>query len=642
MNPSRMQWLLPVLFVLAGCGPNGSTPPPSVEQQLLTFCHALSISECSATPMCVVAEVQCPACPPGAVCQPCQETLECTVRPVAPAACETLDANACVARSDCELLTPNGTPTAPPNGNGDQALPAPTCHTRTAPTCSGLSHDACLADANCELQPAACDAACIPDGNGGCVPCAGEVCAPRTRPSPCSGLDVSSCSARTDCHVEYASCDCAGGPEGANCFCDPAPVCVPNTASSCDGYDPNTCATHPECELVQSGCSPCAPGVACFCEPQSVCRARQPQTCESLAPDACAVDPRCQLVDVQCDVYCDPDGQNCPACAGQVCVTRPASTCEGLDANTCSTRADCHLEYADCNCGSGPNGGGEGAPCFCEPAPRCVTNAPSRCAQLDPAVCVADPACELVPVPCACPAGGECACPDAVVCQPRSSSCAGLSDAACTANPACELQTLECAQVCIPDASGNCQPCDPANVCVPRTVTGPCDGLSETECSANPACELEYSACDAVCEPDGQGGCLPCPTRFACVTRTPMDRCNGLPHDACLATPGCELETVQCLIDCAPDQGGTCPPCPPTEVCVQSVPPSPCANLDEQSCSANAACQWVAFACPAICEFDPATGECKPCDAPPASCQERPVEPPVAGCGSGGGQPPMP
>ncbi len=112
----------------------------------------------------------------------------------------------------------------------------------------------------------------------------------------------------------------------------------------------------------------------------------------------------------------------------------------------------------------------------------------------------------------------------AVVQRDRPRRQEDLAPDACTANPSCELQTGPvCAIACLPG-----QPCPecatPKQLCVTKPTH--CETRSIDQCLPADGCQVEQFACLAICEDDGNGGCLPCnapPPRCVAMAAQPPE-----------------------------------------------------------------------------------------------------------------------
>lgn len=105
-------------------------------------------------------------------------------------------------------------------------------------------------------------------------------------------------------------------------------------------------------------------------------------------------------------------------------------------------------------------------------------------------------------------------------------------------------------------------------------------------------------------------------------SREPMLSCEGLSRDECATSSGCYVEDLACIAVCLdPDGTGDCQsPCAEDFRCLPR--PASCEALDQQACEADARCEYVQYACPAVC-IDDGRGGCLPCNAPPSHCQPR-------------------
>lgn len=210
-------------------------------------------------------------------------------------------------------------------------------------------------------------------------------------------------------------------------------------------------------------------------------------------------------------------------------------------------------------------------------------------------------------------------------------------------------------------AAQGCFAPEPVEICQPLPPPPPpnCGELPLVLCGLVPACELvTQELCTGVRDsghatPGVEGGCIPppetCESVQLCVNRAPPS-CESLPVDACLAQPGCALQELAwaCLAVCEDDGHGGCLPCPtPPDAelrCVTVPPPTPvCETRSADECTAMPGCALIQedYACPAICEDD-GHGGCLPCPAPPPRCVSTtgPTPDPDVGGGSDGAPPP--
>ncbi len=442
-------------------------------------CEALGAAACQADPRCeVVSSVYDTACRDDGRggCLPRQTPAPaCRTRPGAPS-CEALSEQACAADARCEVISSACTLECRDDGHGGClpcVAPPALCRTR-APTasCYGLSSASCVARGDCELVSPVC--ACTANGPCDCAALA-PTCQPREVPSSCYGLSPDACDARADCHFAAPRCDCSA--TDALCDC-PAfePSCLP--VGPCAGLDAATCMSNPRCEVAPSvctaecrddghgGCLPCDVG-------PTECVERTPPTssCYGLSPDACDARADCEFFAAPCT--CSPNGACDCAAVEPSCQPRGVpSSCYGLSPDACDARSDCERAAEPCACPFG-------ATCDCSTeAPSCQprhAEPPVLCFGLDELTCSSDPRCELVDM--ACPAvciddghGGCLPCPTRALCQPRPSPspCSALDLAACTTDSRCEIGSLVCTTECRDDGQGGCLPCPDIAVCQAR------------------------------------------------------------------------------------------------------------------------------------------------------------------------------
>jgi hypothetical protein len=273
----------------------------------------------------------------------------------------------------------------------------------------------------------------------------------------------------------------------------------------------------------------------------------------------------------------------------------------------------------------------------------------TACEGLNPAACTATPGCAQAPVLCTMECrddghGGCLPCPTAGACQPVALDCSAQAPDACGALPGCELVTQTvCSGSAGSGTAGSPAPaqedigvvapppcggtCHVVEVCQPRRPVA-CEQLPHEACLAQPGCALEVGVCTFTCDP--RGPCPPCANpveRCVTVRPPPLDDCGPRDVSSCAVDGRCQLvDGPVCEVACL--AGQPCPPCAtPSPVCVPvvEVPPTEdCSTRDPGTCSADGRCVLSAGVCPAVCQPDGAGG-CMPCD-PGARCV--PVVPP--------------
>jgi len=169
-----------------------------------------------------------------------------------------------------------------------------------------------------------------------------------------------------------------------------------------------------------------------------------------------------------------------------------------------------------------------------------------------------------------------------------------------------------------------------------------CEGIDRFFCELTPGCQGQELACLAICQDDGKGGCLPCPSDFQCVPKPNQPpSCAIVPINSCASIPACEVQTVTVCsaeaglkspsnetdpseppsADCIGPGGGGGGGCTSTQVCVNKVAPG-CESTPVSSCTANPSCQLEYGA---VCEVACMPGStCPPCATPQARCVTRP------------------
>lgn len=498
----RMKTLLrylPLVLVVAGCGPQREEDPHRQQPVPLTTCDGLGRTDCQARSNCAVEELDCTAeCRDDGHggCLPC-DAFRCV--PNTPASCDSLDENSCRSRTDCQVIEEEVFCLALCVPNTVCCPPIVRCAPAAPPACSTLDRNSCSARADCLGVDLACAAICVDDGRGGCQPC--------------------------------------------DSF-----QCIDRSAAACEQLDPNTCANRPDCELVSAGAPRFADeaqldggAAAPPYEPSQYCVTRHVPTnpCDGLDESTCSSTPGCEVIRAVCDQYCDPSDASCsPEYCNPPAICVP-TRCENLDANTCSTHSECTLVVPECpsTCTVDDQGNTNCTPVACDFDPVCM---PAACSALDSNQCSARPDCRL-DRPSACTQtcvddgqGGrtcETDCNVAVcVDADPTDTCSGLDIVACSARTDCRLDVVDpvCPAVCTPDGQGGCLPCEPFRVCVPAPAS-PCEGLDANACTADSRCEYLVGACTLECIDDGQGGCVPCtPPPDQCVLRsTPVAGCGG-------------------------------------------------------------------------------------------------------------------
>ena len=174
-------------------------------------------------------------------------------------------------------------------------------------------------------------------------------------------------------------------------------------------------------------------------------------------------------------------------------------------------------------------------------------------------------------------------CPDPTCTLPPSVPCDQLGDQACELSPTCRLKTLWCSGTVSPDPSDPSQPPPPPPVekceyqCIPKLPLL-CEELTgEQACSGRSDCEWAQGPCPmASC--DQNGVCPPCP--FTCRAKTPPT-CAQLDEQTCSTRSDCEWEQLNCAAVCQDDGQGGCLPCkagqctPKNTICPAMAPQPP-------------------------------------------------------------------
>ncbi|MGV3625714.1 MAG: hypothetical protein ACO1OB_33190, partial [Archangium sp.] len=98
--------------------------------------------------------------------------------------------------------------------------------------------------------------------------------------------------------------------------------------------------------------------------------------------------------------------------------------------------------------------------------------------------------------------------------------------------------------------------------------------------------------------------------------------CEQPSEHQCAPDSRCEFVQYACDAMCRDDGHGGCLPCnAPPSACRTRTPPT-CESLDVNACSTDPRCEVVQWACTLECRDD-GHGGCLPCNAPPASCRTR-------------------
>lgn len=495
--------------------------------------------------------------------------------------CSMLDPDDCGSREDCELTGELCSPVAIPCSEQPEVR---SCVGAGCHWWGDECHDQ-PEPARCDQpDPASCENAGCTWGDDGCMP----------TPPACADLDrPATCDARPDCRWNNNRCEIDPGEmacgdldmrtcaERADCAWHDG-ACQVRPEGACGELDAAQCALRPDCE--SNDCN-CPPDAQCDCE--NLCRPRV-FDCSDVPLDACARTPGCMLEDRPSD-DCAPAMNALIACFEQVCVPDEAARCAQLDPASCNADPACQLVWQD-NCGGMDGGGADGradadraAPPFPEDPPCqqqiCVPRDDGAiCAEIqDARECAGTPGCQLTDV-CACDGGPDPACQ----CEPGA-PCPCLVIA-----PPCE-----CA-ICM-DAPG-----------------GFCEGQSFDACVNNPNCQWVWAGQDGGMEPvpgvcecridaDGReicecfGGAPLPPEEGWCIDNQMWMGCEGIANQReCLANPECEWNAFDCG-GCFIDEAGNevCRECPDGGGFCSTVMRDPCNGFDEAICADIEGCEWV-------------------------------------------------
>jgi hypothetical protein len=212
---------------------------------------------------------------------------------------------------------------------------------------------------------------------------------------------------------------------------------------------------------------------------------------------------------------------------------------------------------------------------------QCVPAQPD-CTSLNAQQCQADPRCVVTLALGACPPNAFCDTSAVPVCQNKppnpNPDCSLIPVGACALVPACEVQDLTVCSVTHAagqedDAAPKCGVlppggCTTTQICTNKAPVA-CEDLAADACTANPNCELQNGpVCEIACLPNQP--CPPCATPTPiCVTRP--SHCETKPVDQCATEDGCMVETFACPAICEDDGNGGCLPC--------NAPPARCVDL---------------------------------------------------------------
>jgi hypothetical protein len=501
------------------------------------------ICECAAKPTCEDAEA-----PPDG----CRLDADCNVV-CDPAGC-TSDAD-CDEGFFCAFLGGE----LPPDGSGDQALPA-------EGSCQAIFVEpGCTSDADCgegyycsfdgTEPPTDRAGEAAPRIEGVCLKleetCASDIDC--TVGSLCeNGICVVSneCFVNEDCRPGY-HCESLDAPNALIAL--PGGVCVPDVEPGCSsdadcngGTCEITCESDPSCPACDvcffvGTCIDTACTVNDDCDAGEIC----------FFGDAAAQRP-IACPDEDGDGQCDFDVP-----VGGVCRT------ENTDV-ICTVNADCN----------------DGQFCDFASAERMAPPACDDLANCDPIVVV-----------------------QTGVCRDLEDGCA--SDADCAAGEVCQLDDdCNCATVCIDDGMGGCLPCEcaaPTGICVVVDTT--CG--SDADCRDDQICVFSDALPAPCLDADNDGLC-----DFDVLPPPPSGICIDVPVPACSTDADC-ADGEFCSFAAAGDPSGRI--APPQGTCEQ-VTFGPCFDVRCEAgttCAVDASGQAVCIAEPTQCnaDFDCAAGE---------------------------------
>lgn len=285
----------------------------------------------------------------------------------------------------------------------------------------------------------------------------------------------------------------------------------------------------------------------------------------------------------------------------------PPVQCDGLREGECLQQSHCAPIYAESGCACAAcEPGVVCPPCECPPPTRTFVacEAIDPCEGLDEQACRADATCEPLYLPEPCPA---------IACDPADPNC-GVCDptvgyGGCrTAPPTCA--PVACDLWCEYGFANGPDGC-PTCACNP----GPCEGLPEDACRAEPGCEPEYRGrpcAGAPCDPNDPAcdAALPCdpadPNCGFCDPTVDYAGCRPAPP---VCPPVCE---IACPYGKVRDANGC-------EICECLPGPGGCADLSEGQCAEDPRCEprYVESGC--VCPACEPGRECPPCECPPPS-----------------------
>ncbi len=392
--------------------------------------------------------------------------------------------------------------------------------------------ESCFSDSDCGrgFRCELTDCANAPDAD-----CGGGFCVQVTQ----------GCSSDADCGAGFV-CDFSGGgavPPGGGgaeepCFDD-------NGDGICDGADDRADPAPPppegQCIAVEQICfsdADCGDGFVCeFLEAGAGGLVISAGTCVFVPPVACSTDEECG------------EGQHCEfvANAGGI-VALPAGICVDNPPVTCFSDGDCQSgEFCNFDVS---NGGGAERPCFDE-------NNDGLCDDADIAPPDQIGTCQPLPAP-TCNFDGDCA---------EGEFCS-FGDADRVAPP------------CDPSTDVNCDFVPPPEgVCKPIVVDTGCN--VDDDCGNGQVCAPSDCVCDASCQDDGNGGCLPCVCPGTCVDVACFSDADCKSDEFC-AQSGADIAPPP---ECDPASGEACRPAPPSGVC-RDLESDPCAAV----CGEGVAC----------------------------------------------------
>ncbi len=510
----------------------------------------------------------------GGQCLGCDPTRGCIAKP-STAACD--DGDACTVGDRC-----SGTADTCVAGTGTLSCVA-TCLTGACDPQRGcvpkaaaepcVDNNACTVGDHCSGEGNVCLAGPARDCSGQCLTGACNTftgCVPRPSSALCEEGNACTvndhCSGTSDVCIAGAARRCNGTCDLG--VCDQVAGCLPKAVGEpCE--DTNLCTLGDQCGeggMCISGAEVrrcdggCLTGV---CEPQRGCVATPADTpCDD--GSLCTVDDRCsggtcRGRSVECRGACltgdcDPQQGCVPQAAsgrcgdnsvctigdhcsgdGNVCVPGPARSCDGpCLTGVCHPLLGCLPKTAEATCDDG-NECTVGDRCSgtgnaCVPGTAVLCAGPCETGACDPQT-----GCVFAPAGSACEDGNRCTVGDR--CQADGTCVTGTDTPAC--DGPCLTGACMPAQGCVPRPATT--PCDDGNAC---TTADHCSGETDGTCTGGASLACDGSCLTGVCDP--ATGCVVKPEGDKC---TPADPCRDgtCDHAVCVGVADKTCDDGDCL-----------------------------------------------------------------------------------------------